>query len=98
MFRYFARGCGKTRAERPRPASARAADQGLDAGLLDRPPQAVEQPDPGLPAQDVARPRDVGPADLRVVGGERLVHDLRPGAGDLDDGFGELTQRVLVRV
>ena len=44
------------------------AGERLDAGLLDRPPQAVAQLDRRLPAEDLARERDVRLADLRVVG------------------------------
>ena len=52
----------------------------------------------GVPAQQLLGQRDVGLADLRIVGRQRLVHDLRPRAGDVDDRLGELEQRELVRV
>ena len=53
-------------------SSARGADQGVGAGLLDRPLEALAQLDLRLPAEQLARERDVGLADLRVVGRQRL--------------------------
>src|SRR3954451_15041670 len=72
--------------------------QGLDAGLLERAAQALAQLDLRLPPEDLARQRDVGLADLGVVHGGRLVHDLRPRAGDLDNRLRELQQRELVGI
>ena len=79
-------------------ASARAPDEQLDAGLLDRALQAVAQRHLGRPAEQLARERDVGPALLGVVDGQRLVDDLGGRAGQLVDDLGELEQRELVGV
>src|SRR5690242_9107582 len=44
----------------PRDLLARRADQGVGAGLLDRPPEPLAQVDRGLPAQDLPGQRDIG--------------------------------------
>src|SRR3954447_15724450 len=74
------------------------ADQRLGAGLLDGALESFAEVDLGLPAQKLAGEADVGLADLRVVGGQRLIDDLRARLGDLDDRLGELEQRELVGV
>src|SRR5688572_7956244 len=74
------------------------ASQGFGAGFLQRAAEPFAQLDLGLPAELLARERDVGPAHLRIVGRERLVDDRRARAGDLDDLLGELEQRELVRI
>src|SRR3954452_8157422 len=74
------------------------AYQRLYAGLLDRPAQSFAQVDLRLPAQRFSREPDVGLADLRVVGGQRLENDLRARPRDLDDRLGQLEQGELVRV
>ena len=53
---------------------------------------------PRLPAEQLARERDVGPADLGSSVGQRLVDDLRARAGHSMTACGELEQRELVRV
>ena len=88
---------------RPVGAGARSglvggADEALDAGLLDRPAQAVDQLDRRFPAEQVAGAADVGAALLRIVGRQRLVDDLRARVGHLDHGLGQLQQGELVRV
>src|SRR6476659_8160936 len=52
----------------------------------------------GLPAEELARARDVGLTDLRIVDGQRLVDDLALRAGDAEHGLGELVERELGRV
>src|SRR5215213_11723825 len=74
------------------------AGEGLGAGFLQRADEPLAELDLRLPAQLLARERDVGLAHLRVVGRERLVDDLRARARDLDDLLGELEQRELVRI
>src|SRR3954452_16459337 len=86
-------GNGPAKLRREIPFSG--ADERGDAGLLDGPLEPLPKGDLGLPAQQLASERDVGLADLRVVGGERFVHDLRPRAGDVDDRLGELEQGEL---
>ena len=49
-----------------------------------------------LPAEHLARTRDVGAPDLRVVGRQRFEHDLARRARHLDDGLRELEHRHLV--
>ena len=66
--------------------------------MLDRAREAVAQVDLRLPAEQVARARDVGLAHLRVVDRQRLEHDLRARLGQLDDQLRHLEQRHLVRV
>src|SRR5260221_2752444 len=74
------------------------ADEALDAGLLDRPAQAVVELDRRLPAEQIAGAADVGLALLRVVDRQLLVDDLRARLGHLDHGLGQLQQRELVRI
>ena len=64
----------------------------------DRPLETVLELDLGLPAENLLRARDVGLTHLRIVDGKRLEHDLARRSGQPDDGFGELEQRLLVRV
>src|SRR3954452_7885100 len=45
-----------------------------------------------LPAEHLARARDVRLAHLRVVDGECFEHDFALRRGDADDGLGELEQ------
>src|ERR1700746_2926763 len=52
------------------------ADERFGAGLADRALQTLSELDLRRPAEDLARQRDVWLADLGVVGGQRLVHDL----------------------
>src|SRR4051795_8447856 len=78
--------------------SGGGADECFGAGLLDGALQPLAQVDLRAPPQQLARQADVGLADLRVVGGQRLIDDLRARLGDLDDRLGELEQRELVRV
>src|SRR5919199_3082932 len=54
------------------------ADQPLEPGLLDGASQPLAQLHLRFPSEDLAGQRDVGLADLRIVGGQRLVDDLRP--------------------
>src|SRR4051794_2615465 len=82
----------------PRPFSAAGAGERRDAGLVDRALEAVAQLDGRRPPEQVASPRDVGPALLGVVGRQRLVDDLRARAGHVDHGLGEFEQRELVGV
>src|SRR5947209_14230907 len=74
------------------------ADQGGYPGLLDGPAQSLAEVHLGGPSELLAGQGDVGLADLRVVGGQRLEDDLRARPGDLDDRLGELQQRELVGV
>ena len=53
--------------------------------VLDRAREALAQVDLGLPAEQVARARDVRLAHLRVVDRQRLEDDLRARLGQLDD-------------
>ena len=57
------------------------ADQSFDAHRLDRPGQALVQGDHRLPAKQISCERDVRTADLRIVNGQRLMHDLRRRVG-----------------
>src|SRR4051794_40485570 len=90
--------CQKYRTFPARQISDARADERFGAGLLDGAPQPLAQVDLRRPPQQLAREADVGLADLRIVGGQRLVDDLRPRPGDLDHRLGELQQRELVRV
>src|SRR4051794_1199749 len=80
------------------PLTEPGARKGLDARFVERPPEPLPQLDLRLPAEDLASERDVRLADLRVVGRQRLVDDLRSGPGDLDHGLRELEQRELVGI
>src|SRR3954470_3000630 len=91
-------GCQKYRTFPACDVSDACADQRLGAGLLDGALQALAEVDLRLPAQQLAREADVGLADLRIVGRQRLEDDLRARLGDLDDRLGQLEQRELVRV
>src|SRR5438270_372139 len=62
----------------------------LPAERLQPAAQALVEVDLRLPAEDLPRTRDVGPADERIVHRQRLEHDLARGAGDADAGLGEL--------
>src|ERR1700675_3994765 len=72
----------------------------------DRPPsetrqhaaQAFLELDRGLPTEELARTRDVGLPDLRIVDGQRLVDDLALRACDPEHGLGKLVERELGRV
>src|SRR4249919_2666245 len=77
---------------------SRRAGGSLVAERGDGPPQAVVELDLGLPAEDLLRARDVGLPHLRVVDGERLVHDRARRARDAEDGLGELEQGPLLGV
>src|SRR5439155_17030797 len=63
---------------------------------LDPAAEPVLEVDLGLPAEQLARPGDVGAAHLRIVLRQRLEDDLARGAGDADAGLGELEHRQLV--
>src|SRR5829696_7897333 len=91
---------GPVRAARGRRGRSGAgrAREGFGAGFLQRAGEPLAELDLRLPAELLPRERDVGLADLRVVGRKRLVDDLRARAGDLDHLLGELEQRELVRV
>src|SRR5947209_16892123 len=62
------------------------------------PAEPFLEPDFGLPPQHLARTRDVRLADLRIVDGERLEHDLALRRRDPDDGLRKFEQRKLGRV
>src|SRR5215217_5424051 len=79
-------------------ARGSGADQARGAHGLDRALESLPEFDLGLPAEHLAGERDVRLADLRVVGGQGLVHDLRARAGDLDHRVGQLEQRELVGI
>src|SRR5215208_4759107 len=64
----------------------------------ERAAQAFLEVDLRRPAQDLLRPRDVGPPLLRVVLGQRLVDDLARRARQPDDGLGELEDGELAGV
>src|SRR6266550_86167 len=49
----------------------------------------------GLPPEELARTRDVGLPDLRIVDGQRLVDDFALRAGDTQDCLRELVEREL---
>src|SRR5947207_1746589 len=48
-----------------------------------------------LPAEELARPGDIGLPDLRIVDRQRLVDDLALRACDAQDGLGQLVEREL---
>src|SRR5687767_8754493 len=87
-----------------RPARRRVASLGTNNSDLsgtegfDRAPEAVFELHLRLPAEHLARARDVGLAHVRVVDREGLEDDLALGARDPDDRLGELEQRHLGRV
>src|SRR5438876_10789196 len=58
--------------------------------------QALLEIDLRLPAEHLARARDVGPPHLRIVDRQRLECDLARRAGDADHRLGELEHRHLV--
>jgi hypothetical protein len=66
--------------------------------VLDRALDPVAHVDLRLPPDQVARPRDVGLANLRIVDRQGLEHDLRARLRQLDDQLRHIEQRHLVRV
>src|SRR5207249_2712012 len=66
------------------------------AQLLEPSSQTLVEPDLRFPAENLARPRDVRPADERVVHRQRLEDDLARRACDADARLGELEHRQLV--
>src|SRR6185369_4868030 len=68
------------------------------AEIGDRSLQALFERNLRLPLQDLLREGDVRPALARVVGGERLVDNLRFAADQLDREFGELEHRELAGI
>src|SRR5690349_13042589 len=88
------RSCAPTASSFPRLAAGAGGlcarpHERFDPRLVDRASQPFLEIDLWLPAQDLARERDVGLALLRIVGGQRLVDDLRLRPRDLDDGLGQ---------
>src|SRR6187200_3193053 len=82
-------------------ATATAAALRTRRVSLERPQSAAQplvQLDLRLPAEDLARARDVRLAHLRVVDRQRLVEDLARRAGRREDRLRELEDRVLARV
>src|SRR5215211_5945208 len=92
------KGCNRARPRGPGSLGRARPGERLYAGLLQRPAQALAELDRRLPAEDLAREGDVGPAHLRVVRRQRLVDDLRPRPGDVDHRVRQLEQRELVGV
>src|SRR3954470_2887980 len=95
------KGCNALRAGESRAfwrSGRPEAGQRGDARRLHRAPEPLAQLHGRFPAEQLAGERDVGLADLRIVGRQRLEDDLRPRAGDLDHRLGQLEQRELVRV
>src|SRR3954452_5737282 len=90
-------------ADTARPAAAsrtvairamRLDTQRLPLIRLQQPPQPLFEGNLRLPAQQLARPRDVGLAHLGVVDRQRLEHDLARGAGRLEHLLCELEEGV----
>src|SRR4051794_20229870 len=79
-------------------SAAAGADEPFGARQLDRAGQPLPQRDLRLPVKQRPRPRDVGLADLRIVGGQRTEDDLRRRPRQLEDRLRKLEQRELVRV
>ena len=74
-------GAQRASPRRARRLAAQAATgRGEKPEALERLSQPVLERDPGLPAEDLAGPRDVGLAHLRIVGRKALEDDLRAGA------------------
>src|SRR5581483_11596126 len=78
------------------PARLMSGPDGLPAERADPPAQPFLEIDLRLPAEHLAGARDVRPAYLRIVDGERFKDDLARGGRDLDHGLGELEHRHLV--
>src|SRR5438552_3805294 len=66
--------------------------------VLERAAQAVRERDPGLPAQERARARDVGLPHARVVEGQRARDDAALRAGQRDDRLRQLADGELVGI
>src|SRR5436190_20064407 len=81
-------------------ASLRASSGGSELGaeVLDRVAQALVEPHLGLPAEHLARARDVRLADLRVVDRKFAMHDAALASGERTDALGEIHHRHLGRV
>src|ERR1700691_3382 len=75
-----------------------SADEHLGARRFDRALQALAQGHLRRPAEQLARQRDVRPALLGIVDGQRLEDDLRARGRDLLDRLRQLQQRELVGV
>ena len=58
--------------------------------ILDGSGEAFLEGHLGFPAEEIARLRDVGSANLRIIDGEFFMHDLGPAVGEAQDGFGKL--------
>ena len=88
----------------PRPLSALERSAPAQPGSMARKYSAVRVERPRaasivrLPAEQVAGQGDVGPALGRVVDRQRLEHDLRRRAGDLEHELGQLEHRELAGV
>src|SRR5436309_11892085 len=90
-----------------RPAAVRATaaitttrlhTHGLRSQACDRPPKAVLERDLRLPAQQLAGPADLRLADLRVVLGQSLEHDLALRARHLEHDVRQLEEGELLRI
>src|SRR5262249_48205099 len=83
----------------------RAAVSSLGPSSLTLPPEpfvgageTFAEVDLRTPAEHVVRERDVGTTAHRIVERERLEHDLRGRAGDVEHCLRQLEHRELVRV
>src|SRR5262245_30222927 len=96
--------CGAADAGTARPAAAaRVAARthhrlDTDRRLSQHAPEAVLELDLRFPAEELASPRDVRLADLRVVDRQCLVDDLARRARHPEHGLGELENRELAGV
>src|SRR4051812_20069537 len=98
----MSRSCGVSRHRGNRADRARlpqklatGADEDVCAGLLDGPAQTLAQADRWLPTKDLLGQGDVGPPLLGIVGRQRLEHDLRARARQVDDRLCQLEEREL---
>src|SRR4029077_609837 len=93
MSRKRIPGCGKSgtsRTIRLRSSARLMRTSYHGSEVFERSQQPVFQADLRLPAQQCARPRDVGPALLGVVDREIAVLDPALRSGDLEDRLGQL--------
>src|SRR5439155_23504808 len=85
-------------AVRTRTRRAKSDPYRLSTQRHEQPPEPVRKRDLRLPAEQLARPRDVRLPNLRIVDRQRLEHDVALRSREPAHRLGELEQRHLVRI